>query len=143
MKKGKIMKGWLLSSLMAFVCFGLWGFFPKVAVKYINPKSALIYGVIGGVLVAVVTWLTMRKGIEHDLRGVTPALITGVVGYLGMFFFLHAVELGKVSVVASLTAVYPVVTILLAAIILKERITYVQYVGIFTSMAGVILLSHG
>jgi transporter family protein len=143
MQKGKIMRGWLLNSLMAFVCFGLWGFFPKVAVRYINPKSALIYEVMGGVLVAVVTWLTMRKGIEHDLRGVTPALITGVVGYLGMFFFLHAVELGKVSVVASLTAVYPVVTILLAVLILKEQITYVQYAGIFMAMAGVILLSHG
>jgi transporter family protein len=143
MKKGKIMRGWLLNSLMAFACFGLWGFFPKVAVRYINPKSALIYEVMGGVLVAVVTWFTMRKGIEHDLRGVTPALVTGVVGYLGMFFFLHAVELGKVSVVASLTAVYPVVTILLAAIILKEQITYVQYFGILMAMAGVVLLSHG
>lgn len=143
MTKGRIMRGWLLNSLMALVCFGLWGFFPKVAVKYINPKSALIYEVMGGVLVAAVTWFCMSRGIERDLRGVTPAFITGVVGYLGMFFFLHAVDLGKVSVVASLTAVYPVVTILLAAIILKEQITYVQYVGISMAMIGVILLSHG
>jgi len=137
------MRGWLLNSLLALVCFGVWGFFPKVAVRYINPKSALIYEVMGGVLIALVTWFSMRKGIEHDLRGVTPAFITGLAGYLGLFFFLHAVELGKVSVVASLTAVYPVVTILLAAIILKEQITYVQYVGIFMAMTGVILLSHG
>ena len=137
------MKGWLLNSLIALVCFGLWGFFPKVAVRYVSPKSALIYEVMGGVLVAAVTWFSMNKGIEHDLRGVTPAFITGVVGYLGMFFFLNAVDLGKVSVVASLTAVYPVLTILLAAIILKEQITNVQYVGVFMAMTGVILLSHG
>jgi len=143
MTKGKIMRGWLPNSLMALVCFGLWGFFPKIAVRYISPKSALIYEVMGGVLVAAVTWFSMSKGIEHSLKGVTPAFITGVVGYLGMFFFLHAVDLGKVSVVASLTAVYPVVTILLAAIILKEQITYVQYVGIFMALTGVILLSHG
>ena len=143
MLKGKIMRGWLLNSVMAFICFGLWGFFPKVAVRYINPKSALIYEVMGGVLVAAVTWLSMNKGIEHDLRGVTPALITGIVGYLGMFFFLHAVDFGKVSVIASLTAVYPVLTILLAAIILKEQISNIQYVGIFMAMTGVILLSHG
>ena len=127
---------------MAFICFGLWGFFPKVAVRYINPKSALIYEVMGGVLVAAVTLFTMNKGIEHDLRGVTAALITGVVGYLGMFFFLHAVDLGKVSIVASLTAVYPVVTILLAAMILKEQISHIQYVGIFMAMTGVILVSY-
>jgi len=137
------MRGWLLNSMLALVCFGLWGFFPKIAVRYINPRSALIYEVMGGVLVAAVTWFGMGKGIENDLRGITPALITGVVGYLGMFFFLHAVALGKVSVVTSLTAVYPVLTILLAAIILKEQMTYVQYVGIFMAITGVILLSHG
>jgi transporter family protein len=142
MTKGKTMRGWLLNSLMALVCFGLWGFFPKIAVRYISPKSALIYEVMGGVLVAAVTWFSMSKGMEHDLRGVTPAFITGIVGYLGMFFFLHAVDLGKVSVVASLTAVYPVVTILLAAIILKEQITHIQYVGIFMAMTGVILISY-
>jgi transporter family protein len=143
MTKGKAMRGWLLNSLMALVCFGLWGFFPKIAVRYISPRSALIHEVMGGVLVAGVTWLSMSKGIEYDLRGATPAFITGIVGYLGMFFFLHAVDLGKVSVVASLTAVYPVVTILLAAIILKEQISHLQYVGIFMAMTGVILLSHG
>lgn len=137
------MKGWLIHSLLALVCFGLWGFFPKMAVRYINPKSALIYEVMGGLLVAAVTWFSMSRGIEHDLKGVMPAFITGIVGYVGMFFFLHAVGLGKVAVVASLTAVYPVVTILLAAIILKEQINSVQYAGIFMAIVGVILLSHG
>ena len=98
---------------------------------------------MGGILVVAVTWLSMSKAIEHDLRGIIPAFITGVVGYLGMFFFLHAVDSGKVSVVASLTAVYPVITILLAAIILKEQMNSMQYVGIFMAMAGVILLSYG
>ena len=143
MTKGILMRGWLLNSLLAFLCFGLWGFFPKIAVKYINPRSALIYEVMGGVVVAALTWFGMSKGIEHDVRGVAPAFITGVVGYLGMFFFLHAVDLGKVSVVASLTAVYPVLTILLAAMILRQQMTSVQYVGIGMALAGLILLSRG
>jgi transporter family protein len=59
-----------------------------------------------------------------------------------MFYFLHAVNIGKVSVVASLTAVYPVVTIVLAAVILKEKITSIQYIGIFLATTGVALLSY-
>ena len=136
------MKGWVLNSLMALVCFGLWGFLPKVSVKYISPNSALIYEVMGGILVAAVIWFGFSEGIEHDFRGVTPAFLTGVIGYLGMFFFLHAVSMGKVSIVASLTAVYPVVTILLAVIILKEKITYLQGVGVFLATTGIILLSY-
>ena len=136
------MRGWLLNSLIALICFGLWAFLPKIAVKYINPKSALIYEVCGGILVAFAVWFSIGKGIDHDLRGVLPAFLTGIIGYLGMFCFLHAVNSGKVSVVASLTAVYPVVTIVLAAIVLKEKITSIQCVGIFLATTGVALLSY-
>ena len=136
------MRGWLLNSLIALVCFGLWAFLPKVSVKYINPKSALIYEVSGGILVAAIMWFSIDKGIDHDFRGIVPAFLTGIIGYLGMFYFLHAVNIGKVSVVASLTAVYPVVTIVLAAIILKEKITSLQYIGIFLATTGVTLLSY-
>ena len=136
------MRGWLLNSLMALICFGLWAFFPKVSVKYINPRSALIYEVMGGVFVATIVWITMGKGMAHDLRGAIPALLTGIIGYLGMFFFLNAVKVDSVAVVASITAVYPVVAIILAVIVLKERITYIQCVGMFLAITGVVLLSY-
>jgi transporter family protein len=136
------MRDWLLNSLIALVCFGLWAFLPKVSVKYINPKSALIYEVSGGILVAAIMWFSIDKGIDLDLRGSVPAFLTGIIGYLGMFYFLHAVNIGKVSVVASLTAVYPVVTVVLAAVILKEKITSIQYIGIFLATTGVALLSY-
>ena len=136
------MRGWLLNSMMALICFGLWAFLPKISVKYIDPRSSLVYEVMGGVLVAIIVWISISKGIDHDFRGVVPAFLTGIVGYLGMFFFLYAVQMGKVSVVASLTAAYPVVTIILAVILLKEKISYVQYTGIFLATTGVILLSY-
>ena len=136
------MRSWLLNSLMALICFGFWAFLPKISVKYISIRSALIYEVLGGVLVALIIWSTISERIDCDFRGITPAFLTGVIGYLGMFFFLSAVDLGKVSVVASLTAVYPAITIIFAVILLKEKISYIQYVGIFLAVTGVALLSY-
>ena len=136
------MRGWLFNSILALVCFGLWAFLPKIAVKYITPKSALLYEVMGGVLVALIVWSTVGKGIDYDFRGIAPAFLTGVIGYLGMLFFLSAVSIGKVSIIASLTAVYPAVTIILAVIILKEKIGIVQYIGIFLATTGVVLISY-
>ena len=136
------MKAWLVNSVMALICFGLWAFLPKISVKYINQKSALIYEVLGGVLVATVIWTTLSKALEYDIRGTIAALSTGIIGYLGMLFFLNAVKLGNVSVVASLTAVYPAVTIVLAIIFLKEKVNYIQYLGILLAIIGVTLLAY-
>ena len=136
------MRAWLLNSMSAVVCFGLWAFLPKIAVKYISPKSALVYEVMGGILVAIIVWSTISKGMVYDIRGIAPAFLTGVIGYVGMLFFLNAVNMGKVSVIASLTAVYPAVTIILAMILLKEKLSYIQCVGIFLAITGVALLSY-
>ena len=111
-------------------------------VKYINPRSALVYEVMGGVVVAAIVWYSLSKGLDFNFKGVIPAFFTGVIGYLGMFCFLYAVQMGKVSVVASVTAVYPVVAIALAVIFLKEKISYIQGVGMFLAIAGVALLSY-
>ncbi|MFP3869267.1 MAG: EamA family transporter [Syntrophobacteria bacterium] len=136
------MRTWLLNSLMALCCFGLWAFLPKVAVKYISPKSALVYEVLGGMLVGFVVLLSLDKRLEANIKGIIPALLTGIVGYIGFLFFLYAVQAGKVSIVASLTAVYPLVAVILAMIFLGEKIHVLQYIGIVFALVSVVLLSY-
>lgn len=52
-----------------------------------------------------------------------------------------ATTLGLLSVTAVLGSLYPVVTAVLAAVVLRERLRVVQYVGVACAMLGVILLS--
>ena len=43
---------------------------------------------------------------------------------------LVALRLGELSIVSALTALYPAGTILLAAIVLRERVAAIQWVGL-------------
>jgi transporter family protein len=133
----------LLNSLVALVCFGFWAFLPKIAVRYISPKSAVIYEVLGVFAAGCVFFLAVGKSVDTDMRGILPALATGVLGTVGFLRYLHALTAGSVSVVATLTALYPVVTILLAAAFLRESITLTQVAGMGLAIVSVILLSRG
>jgi transporter family protein len=137
------MASWVFNSLVALVCFGLWGFLPKIAVRYLSPKSALIYEVLGVFAAGCVFFLTVGKTVDTDMRGAVPAIATGIFGTVGFLCFLHALTVGSVSVVATLTALYPVVTILLAAAFLRESITLTQVAGMGLAIVSVILLSRG
>ncbi len=44
------MKEWILPTVATFICWGLWSFIPKITTKYIDPKSAIIYEVVGGIV---------------------------------------------------------------------------------------------
>ena len=62
-------------------------------------------------------------------------------GSLGALFFLHAVSKQKASIVVTATALYPLITIILACLILKEPITLKQGIGIIFALIAMILLT--
>ena len=80
-----------------------------------------------------------------DTRGWRPglrlAIICGIVDAAANTGLLIGLRLGELSVMAVLTALYPAGTIILAAIVLKERIAPVQIVGLVLAVAAGALLA--
>lgn len=58
------------------------------------------------------------------------AIACGVVDAAANALMLIALRLGDLSIVSALTAMYPAGTILLAAVVLRERIAVVQWIGL-------------
>jgi transporter family protein len=74
-------------------------------------------------------------------KGVALGITTGLLGFLGALFFLLAVSAGPVSLIVSLTALYPVISILLAVFILQEPITLKQGLGISFALVAMLLVA--
>jgi drug/metabolite transporter (DMT)-like permease len=70
-------------------------------------------------------------------RAIWLAIACGVVDASANAMMLVALRAGDLSIVSALTALYPAGTILLAAIVLRERVAAVQWVGLVLAlMAG-------
>jgi drug/metabolite transporter (DMT)-like permease len=77
-------------------------------------------------------------------RTLAPAVVgTGLLEAGGATLFLLASSLGNTAVVAVLVSLYAMVTVLLAQVLLRERIAARQGWGILLAAAGVALLSAG
>ena len=138
------MKGWLLYSLLALLAWGVWGFLPKVALGYLAPGTAFVFEALGGALTGLLFTLLFRPRLAGaPILGILPAFLTGVLGYLGLMFFMYAVrENEKLSTIAALTALYPAITIALAMIFLGEKINIVQFAGIVLALISILLISY-
>jgi drug/metabolite transporter (DMT)-like permease len=73
-----------------------------------------------------------------------PVLAVVGLGDLGAnFMFGVASTRGLVSLVSVLGALYPVVTVLLARLVLSERLRLIQALGVAVALTGVVLISAG
>ncbi|MBU0730223.1 MAG: EamA family transporter [Proteobacteria bacterium] len=135
------MDNWLVATILALLIYGLWGFFPKLAVTYISPQSALVYEVLGAMLVGILALGLVKFRPDIHPKGILFAVLTGIAGMAGTLFFFIAVQKGKVSVVVSMTALYPLITILLAVLILHEPLTAKQITGMAFALSAIYLLA--
>jgi len=135
------MKDWLLPTLLTLFTWGLWAFLPKLAAKYIDPQSSIIYQVAGGLLVGLVVLVSVKGQVQFNVPGFTLSLAIGILGFFGAFMYLVAVSRGPLTLVAPVTALYPMLAILLGLIFLGEAITLKQGAGIGLSIVAIYLIS--
>jgi drug/metabolite transporter (DMT)-like permease len=97
--------------------------------------------------VAVLALIAWRRGTGPAHRvtraGILLATICGFLDALANAGLLLGVRLGELSVIAVLTALYPAGTIILAAVVLKERIAVLQYAGLALAIAAAAMLALG
>ena len=92
------------------------------------------------VLILALAFMSIGGLIKKDI----PLLATiGVTDAGANILFAFAASLGLLSVVAVLGSLYPIVTVLLAWWIHKERLMPVQYLGIVVTFTGVALIAVG
>ncbi len=138
---------WLLWSLATIILWGTWGLVSKVASDGVDAfVNQLLYTVGLAPLMAFVGWTVWKRSPKESpvarKRGVFWAFLTGILGGLGNLAFFEAlVKGGKASIVAPVTALFPMVTVLLAMIFLKERLGRVQWIGLVLAFVAIYLLS--
>lgn len=123
------------------VLWGLWGFTGKIATKY---NIALVVSGIAFTIqplgAALLFALRARMADAPPLDLSWPALLailaTTLCGMAGSVCYYLALSKGSASLVVSLTAVYPAITVLLAVLFLKEKFTLAQAAGLALILAG-------
>lgn len=136
------MSAWLPAALLSLFSFGLWGFFTKLAVHHIDSKSALIYQTIGVILIGLVTLSTINFKPATDAKGLSYSVLTGITYGIGCLCYFIAASKGKIITIVTLTSLYPLITILLGYLLLKESVSLKQCFGIMLAFVAIILMSN-
>jgi drug/metabolite transporter (DMT)-like permease len=95
--------------------------------------------------VTMVLTLALARRLRPGLRDHWPGLVAiGLLDTGGNALFAAASSThGLLSVVSVLASLYPVVTVLLARLLLGERVQRTQDAGVLVALAGIVLITAG
>jgi drug/metabolite transporter (DMT)-like permease len=138
---GKVAAGVGLALLAAL---GFGGYFPPMHAAG-NADfwwAALVFRLTSTSVILVVV-AVLRPSLRVAPLQVPLLALIGTGDMLGNLLFGAASTSGLVSVTSVLASLYPIVTVLLARVVLKERVARSQEAGIVLTLAGVALISAG
>jgi drug/metabolite transporter (DMT)-like permease len=107
---------------------GLW---PLVSAAFVAAIAMLVTTIIGG------------RAIRPPRAAVAPAAVMGLLVAGAFVAMMVAFPRGSLTVVAVIVSQYPAVTILLAALVWRQRPRGVQYLGVALALAAVGLIAIG
>lgn len=130
----------MILPVVAGLGFGLYFIFLGVAAK--ESVTWPLLTARGASLTIVSIFFLMKKDAGLPSRAQLPLIaLTGILDVGGNAFFAVAVHLGRLDISATLSSLYPAITVLLAWTILKERLVPQQWCGVIVAIGALICIA--
>lgn len=134
---------WLLFALITTIFWGVWGAFIEIPEKSGFPAT-LGYVVWSLTMIPCALFALSRIGWnpEHDKKSVFLGSSVGLLGAGGQLILFQALRQGPAYIVFPIISLYPVLTIFLSLVFLKEKANVRQWIGIVLALIAMFLLSN-
>jgi transporter family protein len=137
---------WLMYALLSAVFAAFTAILAKIGIKNVDSNLATAIRTIVILFFAwgIVFWQgTFNKLSSLSRFSLVFLVLSGIATGLSWLFYFKALQLGKASQVAPIDKLSLIITIILAAVILKEKVTLSIVLGGTLMAIGAILVGFG
>lgn len=129
---------WMLLSLLALFAAGIAQLFIKSATNHVSGDFVTIVVLVTTLILTVVFVFSQSFSWQMSTNDLIACLVVGVLGSAAFLTQSIAYSSGIASAVAPLCSLFPVVTVIVSAIFLGEKLTPILILAVFiSSVAGI------
>jgi drug/metabolite transporter (DMT)-like permease len=132
---------WLLYTILAALSWGFWGILTKFISSEISPFTTH-FMFTTGMLFSLPIITRKFKVKEVNRKGIIWGIGAGIIAVCGNISVYQSFSMGgQAAVVIPLTNLYPLITIIIALLIFKEKLHWKDIIGILIVIPAIIILS--
>lgn len=136
----------LTFAFLAFSAWGVWSLTSKMAIDIVGAGNLFGFYILSS-LTAPVIYSWFRRGRLHTNLAENPSRRAWTYGVIALAFnvggayaYTYALQEGSASLVVPISSAYPIVTVVLAIALLREKIHKTQVIWLAGVLAGLILV---
>ncbi|HEY0110306.1 MAG TPA: DMT family transporter [Fibrella sp.] len=135
------LEGWILYSIAAAFFWGTWGVVAKLISDQVSPfTNHLLFSI--GMLFTLPLVIKKVRTNKPSRKGIGWGLVAGVLAVIGNVAVYQAFTSGGLAaIVIPVTNLYPLVTIVIALLVFKEKLNWINGIGILLAIPAVLMLS--
>lgn len=134
---------WLGFVIIHVVFMGVWGALIEIPEKNGFPATlGYVVWAITMIPAAILALAINKWKLEYDKRSILFGFLAGLLGAVGQLVLFFILKIAPAYLVFPLLSLTPVVTILLAVFLLKEKTSRTGWIGIAVAIIAILLLSY-
>ncbi len=138
----KTKKYWLAFAVITTIFWGVWGALIEIPQRVFPATLSYCVWALTMIPCALVALKIIGWKIEHDWRSILLGCTVGFTGAGGQLLLFEALREGPAYIIFPFISLYPILTIFLSVLILKERTNMLKWIGIGVALIAILFLSY-
>lgn len=131
--------------IVSIMAWGSWGIMDKKASETLSVPEMWLYKIIIDIIILpFILYYTFSKkgtGVSSDKNSIVLCIVSSFICIIAELAFITLLKYNPASWTVSITSVYPIITVLLGMILLKETLSVTQVVGSMVICLGLYLIN--
>lgn len=123
------------------IFWGVWGAFSALPATWYGYPDEMIYCIWALTMIIPAVFALRGERFDRRPKAAVYGLLIGLTGAGGQLLLFQALTMGPAYLIFPIVSISPAITVLMAMVLLRERISGLAAVGLIAALAAIVLFS--
>lgn len=134
-------RSWIFYAALLIVFWGVWGAFSALPATWYGYPDEMIYCIWALTMIIPAAVILRGQRFDRQPAAAIYGLLIGLTGAGGQLLLFQALTMGPAYLIFPIVSISPAITVIMAMVLLRERISMLAVVGVVCALAAIVLFS--
>jgi drug/metabolite transporter (DMT)-like permease len=134
-------RSWIFYATLLILFWGVWGAFSALPSTRYGYPDEMIYSIWALTMIIPAVFALRGQRFDRRPRAAIYGLLIGLTGAGGQLVLFQALTMGPAYLIFPIVSISPAITVVMAMVLLRERVSPLAVVGLVAALAAIVLFS--